>query len=134
MKRVLIITPTYWPEGSGGTLATYLITKLLSQLRRINITVLTGTRNPELVPGVRFIIDPFVKLIEKRLSIPRIVELRYDKLIEKYDVVYVVYAYPFIPIAKKLGKRVIVHLHDYRPVSPSSVILSNHVENPTSQN
>jgi glycosyltransferase involved in cell wall biosynthesis len=132
MKKVLIITPTYWPEGSGGTLATYLVTKLLSQLKGISITVLTGTRNPALVPGVRFVIDPFVKLIEKRFSMPRIVELRYNKLIERYDIVYVVYAYPFIPVAKKLGKRVIVHLHDYRPVSPSSVILANQAENPTS--
>jgi len=35
--------------------------------------VLTGTRNPEVVPGVRFIVDPFVKLVEKRFSIPRLV-------------------------------------------------------------
>jgi len=130
-KNILIVIPTYWPEGSGGTLATHLIVRLLSQSGKFNITILTGTRNPEFIPGARYIVDPFVKLIEKRLSIPRIVELRYGKLIEKYDVVYVVYAYPFIPVAKKLGKRVIVHLHDYRPVSPSSVILANQAENPT---
>jgi len=131
MRKILVVIPTYWPEGSGGTLATHLIVRLLSQTGKFDITVLTRTRNPEVVPGVRYIVDPFTKLIEKRLSIPRIVELRYGKLIEKYDVVYVVYAYPFIPVAKKLGKRVIVHLHDYRPVSPSSVILANQAENPT---
>jgi glycosyltransferase involved in cell wall biosynthesis len=131
MKRVLVITPTFWPEGSGGTLATHLIVKLLSESRRTNLTVLTGTRNPEVVPGVRFIVDPLVKLIEKRLSVPRIVELRYGRLIEKHDVVYAIYAYPFIHVAKKLGKKAIVHLHDYRPVSPSSIILANQAENPT---
>ena len=131
MKSILVVIPTYWPEGSGGTLATHLIIKLLSQTRSFDITVLTGTRNPEAVPGVRFIVDPFVKLVEKRFSIPRLVKNRYGKLIEKHDVIYTVYAYPFIPVAKKLGKRVIVHLHDYRPVSPSSVILANQAENPT---
>jgi glycosyltransferase involved in cell wall biosynthesis len=131
MKRILVVIPTYWPEGSGGTLATHLITKLLSQTRSFDITVLTGTRNPEVVPGVRFIVDPFVRFLEKRFSIPRLVKDRYGKFIEKHDVIYTVYAYPFIPVAKKLGKRVIVHLHDYRPVSPSSVILANQAENPT---
>jgi glycosyltransferase involved in cell wall biosynthesis len=130
MKSVLVVIPTYWPEGSGGTLATHLIVKLLSQTGRFDITVLTGTRNPEVVPGVRFIVDPFVKLVEKKFSIPRLVENRYGKLIEKHDVVYDVYAYSFIPVAKRLGKRVIVHLHDYRPVSPTSVILASQADNP----
>ncbi|MEM0051310.1 MAG: glycosyltransferase family 4 protein [Desulfurococcaceae archaeon] len=131
IKNILIIIPTYWPEGSGGTLATHLIIKHLSQTGRFDITVLTGTRNPEVVPGVRYVVDPFVRFVEKRFSIPRLVKERYGKLIEKHDVIYTVYAYPFIPVAKKLGKRVIVHLHDYRPVSPSSVILANQAENPT---
>jgi glycosyltransferase involved in cell wall biosynthesis len=130
-KKVLVVAPTYWPEGSGGTLATHLIIKHLSQVGRFDLAVLTGTRNPEIVPGVRYIVDPFVKLVEKKFSIPRLAEERYCNLIEKYDVIYTVYAYTFIPVAKKLGKKVIVHLHDYRPVSPSSIILSNQASNPT---
>jgi len=130
-KKVLVVAPTYWPEGSGGTLATHLIIKHLSQVGRFDLAVLTGTRSPEIVPGVRYIVDPFVKLVEKKFSIRRLVQERYCNLIEKYDVIYTVYAYTFIPVAKKLGKRVIVHLHDYRPVSPSSVILANQAENPT---
>jgi glycosyltransferase involved in cell wall biosynthesis len=40
------------------------------------------------------------------------------KLIKKRDVLYVPkLAYPVIPIAKKFGKKVIVHLHDYQPIS-----------------
>jgi hypothetical protein len=120
-KKIPVVAPTYWPEGSGGTLATYLIVKFLSRTGRFDITVLTGTRNPEVVLGVRYVVDPFVKLVEKR----------YGRLMEKYDVVYAIYAYSFVPVAKKLGKRVIVHLHDYRPISPSSVILANQAENPT---
>jgi glycosyltransferase involved in cell wall biosynthesis len=130
-KKVLVVAPTYWPEGSGGTLATHLIVEHLSQAGRFDLTVLTGTRNPEIVPGVSYIVDPFVKLVEKRFSIPRLVENRYGKLIEKHDVVYAVYAYTFIPVAKKFGKRVVVHLHDYRPISPSSVVLASQSENLT---
>jgi glycosyltransferase involved in cell wall biosynthesis len=129
-KKILVVAPTYWPEGSGGTLATHLIVKLLSQTRKFDVTLLTGTKNPEVVPGVRYVVDPFVKLVEKRFSIPRLVEDRYDRLIEKHDVVYAIYAYSFIPIAKRLAKRVVVHLHDYRPASPSSVILASQTDNP----
>jgi glycosyltransferase involved in cell wall biosynthesis len=129
VKQLLVVTPTYWPEGSGGTLATHLIVKLLSQTGRFSITVLTGTWSPEYVPGVRYVIDPLLKFIEKSFSLPRLVKSRYGKLIEKYDVIYIVYAYSFIPVAKKLGKKVVVHLHDYRPASPSSVILSEQAEN-----
>jgi len=129
-KKVLVVAPTYWPEGSGGTLATHLIVKLISQSERFDLTVLTGTRNPEVVPSVRYVVDPFVKLVEKRFSIPRLVEDRYGRLIEKHDVVYAIYAYSFIPIAKRLAKRVVVHLHDYRPASPSSVILASQTDNP----
>ncbi|MGC9106841.1 MAG: glycosyltransferase family 4 protein [Infirmifilum sp.] len=32
------------------------------------------------------------------------------------------YAYPIIPLAKALGKRVVIHLHDYQPVSYTAVM------------
>lgn len=44
-----------WPGGSGGTLATHLITKLLAQSREFDITVITGTKNPAKANNVRFI-------------------------------------------------------------------------------
>ena len=41
------------------------------------------------------------------------------------DVVYIPrLAFPVIPYAKALGKTVIVHLHDYIPVSYSAAILA----------
>ena len=46
------------------------------------------------------------------------------KLVEWADVVYIPhYAYPVIPSVKELGRRVIIHLHDYQPISYTSVIL-----------
>ncbi|MEM3908107.1 MAG: glycosyltransferase family 4 protein, partial [Nitrososphaerota archaeon] len=49
------------------------------------------------------------------------------------DAVYIPrFSYPVIPIAKKLGKKVVVHLHGYQPVSYTAVILSSEVERPMS--
>jgi len=55
------------------------------------------------------------------------------KAIERADVVYIPrFSYPVIPIAKKLDKKVVVHLHGYQPVSYTAVILSSEVERPMS--
>ena len=123
--KVLVVIPTYWPRGSGGTLATHLVVKMLSEVSDLQLTILTSTRNPDKIekPNVKYTIDPFVREIERRYPIPTIVMNRYKKLIENHDVIYIVYAYTFIPIAKKLKKKIVVHLHDYKVVSPSSVIL-----------
>ncbi|MCD6209106.1 MAG: glycosyltransferase family 4 protein [Thermoproteales archaeon] len=41
-----------------------------------------------------------------------------SSLINKADIVYIPrLAYPVIPLAKKQGKKVILHLHDYQPIS-----------------
>ncbi|MCR8456022.1 MAG: glycosyltransferase family 4 protein, partial [Crenarchaeota archaeon] len=45
--------------------------------------------------------------------------------ISSSDVVYIPrYCYPLIPVAKRLGRRVVVHLHDYQPVSYNSIVFS----------
>ena len=47
----------------------------------------------------------------------------FRKLVKWADVAYVPhYAYPVIPRVKELGRKVIVHLHDYQPISYTSVI------------
>jgi len=43
--KILVVTERYWPEGSGGGLATHLITKLLAD--KFDVTVVTGTKKPE---------------------------------------------------------------------------------------
>ena len=48
----------------------------------------------------------------------------YEKLVRKYDIIYIPrFSYPLIPIAKSVGKKVIVHLHDYQPISYTAVIM-----------
>jgi len=48
---------------------------------------------------------------------------RFSRLIADHDIIYIPgYCYPLVPLAKRLGKKVIVHLHDYLPVSYSAAV------------
>ena len=127
MTPILVVSECFWPEGSGGTLATYLITKLLAQERDINITVITGTRNPAPISNVKFIVDPVLRSPNKpkllfNFARPSMKQ-RYKGLMRRFDTIYIPYGYPVIPIAKESGKKVVVHLHDYQPVVYNSTIL-----------
>jgi len=122
--KLLVITPIYYPEVGGGALAAYLMVDLLAKLEGLKITVLTGRKAPKLTKGVNYIYDPFLKVIDKNLYPPQLLFKRYERIIGAHDVVYILYAYPLIPVAKKLEKETIIHLHDYRPISPSGTILA----------
>ncbi|MEM4619570.1 MAG: glycosyltransferase family 4 protein [Desulfurococcaceae archaeon] len=122
--KVLVVTPVYHPEVGGGALATYLITDLLARTGQLRLTVLTGAKNPKIVSGVKYIYDPLMKLINKHYFPPSLLAKRYQKILREHDIIYVVYAFPFIPLGKAYGKKVIVHLHDYRPISLNGVVLA----------
>jgi glycosyltransferase involved in cell wall biosynthesis len=126
---LLIISERFWPEGSGGTLATYLITKLLATCD-FKITVITGTCNPTKIEGVNFIIDEAFRIPNKPTRwlyfLRPSVRKRYKDLMRKFDIIYIPYGYPLIPLAKELDKKVIVHLHDYQPIAYNSTILHAH--------
>lgn len=122
--RVLVITPVYYPEVGGGALATYLITDLLARTSKLRLTVLTGVKDSKRVSGVNYIYDPLLKLMNKQYFPTSLLAKRYQKILKKHDIIYVVYAFPLIPLGKTYGKKVIVHLHDYRPISPDGVVLA----------
>jgi len=125
--KILVITERYWPEGSGGELATHLILELLRD--GFEITVVTGVLSPARVEGVRYIYEPLLSARNKHLlwfNTLRLTRSRvFEKLVEGADVVYVPgFAFPVIPLARRLGKRVVVHLHGYIPVSYTAVVLA----------
>ena len=126
---LLVISEHFWPEGSGGTLATYLITKLLVACN-FKVTVITGTRNPAKISGVDFIIDEAFKISNKPARwlyfLNPSAKKRYKSLMKKFDIIYIPYGYPLVSLAKELDKRVIVHLHDYQPIAYNSTIMHNH--------
>lgn len=121
--KILIVSEQMWPEGGGGLLATHLIIGLLRKFSAL--TVLTGTKNPSTYADVRYIYEPLLNVRTKPLLTMNLIksEKRLNDFIKESDVVYIPrLAYPVIPFARKYGKRVIVHLHDYQPISYSSVI------------
>jgi glycosyltransferase involved in cell wall biosynthesis len=127
MSTVLVVIERYWPDGSGGELATHLILDILG--KRFDVTVVTGTKNPSKLPSVRYVYEPLLSKREKPvlwLNTARLVHTqRLQKLLRESDVVYIPrIAFPIIPYAKKLGKKVVVHLHDYIPVSYTATVLA----------
>ena len=123
-EQLLVITERYWPEGSGGELATHLILEILR--KEFNIVVLTGTQNPTKLPGVQYLYEPLLAKREKVLlwlNTSRLANSRrFQKMLRESDVVYVPgFSFPAIPIAKRFGKNVIVHLHGYIPISYTAV-------------
>jgi glycosyltransferase involved in cell wall biosynthesis len=105
----------------GAERATSLILSLLAK-EGFKITVLTGMGSLKKIPNVRLIYSPLLDMPSKlhlwlALTRPRLID-HFSKFIKESDVVYVPrLAYPVIPLAKKLGKKVVVHLHDYQPLS-----------------
>lgn len=131
MSKIFVISEKYWPDGSGGELATHLILSVLK--KKFNIIVVTGTKNPSRVSDVKYIYEPLLSRQEKPvlwLNILRFVNTqKFQKLLLESDIVYIPrFAFPIIPFAKKLGKKVVVHLHDYIPISYTSVVLAPYEE------
>ncbi len=135
MTNILIISEKWWPEGGGGELATYLITDMLS--RHFKVTVITGSKLHKSLNGVRMFNTPLLishskhELWIKTTLLAK--ESWFKKLIKNTDIVYVPsFSFPVIPLAKRMGKKVIVHLHGYIPVSYTSLIPAPYEENKNS--
>jgi len=112
----------------GGILASHLIARLLQDMG-FRLTVVHGTREPVRINGVRYVYSSLLSVRDKhRLWLNCSILARkhwFRKLISSSNVVYIPrYCYPLIPVAKRLGKRVVVHLHDYQPVSYNSIVFS----------
>jgi len=127
MTSILVISEKYWPYG-GAELATHLILKMLSSLGSFRIMVLTGCKDPERIAKVRYVYDPLLDIptkihLWKNLAIMK-KRPAFKRLIKWADIIYIPrIAYPIIPLARELGKKIIVHLHDYQPVNFQSMIL-----------
>jgi glycosyltransferase involved in cell wall biosynthesis len=131
LSSVLVVTERYWPDGSGGELATHLILDILR--KRFDVTVVTGTKNPSKLPSVRYVYEPLLSMREKPVLWLNTVKLvhtqRFQKLLRESDVVYIPrFAFPIISYAKKLGKKVVIHLHDYIPISYTATVLAPYEE------
>ena len=131
--NIIVLSERFWPEGSGGELATYLYIKGLLEKTNYNITLLTGTSREKI---------PHDLLKYKRLSIINLELLRarhritlWNNLrnnmrtllnyIENTDVLYIPGA--SIIVAPKIKKhfkniKIVYHLHGYLPLSYNSAV------------
>ena len=133
MTRIVVVSERYHPFG-GAELATHLILKLLKS-ENCDIRVLTGQKNIDKIHGVKYLYVPYLAAHTKVQRWINEVKLRsetwFKDLIAQNDIVYIPRtAYPIIPLAKKSGKKVIVHLHDYHPISYSSVMFHDEKYDP----
>ena len=126
-RRVVVLSELFWPEGGGAELATYLATDILRGV--FEVTVVTGSGNPGVLPGVRYVYEPLLARREKAflwLNMYRFARTeRFKELVRGADIVYIPrLAFPAIPYVKEMGKSVVVHLHDYIPLSYSAAVLA----------
>jgi len=125
-SNVVVFSETLWPDGGGAELATYLFVKhLVSQ--GYGVTVVSGRQMPAFCDGTKVVSDGALRAGSKTELWAKILS-REDRLkgfIRDSDVVYIPrLCYPLAPVARKLGKKVLVHLHDYTPVSYSAAVPS----------
>jgi len=131
MVSILVVAELYWPEDGGAELATHLIIDILR--REFDVTVVTGSKNTDALSGVKYVYEPLLVRREKPVlwlnSLWPMGAERFRDLLRRHDIVYIPkYALPIIPVARKLGRKVVVHLHDYIPISYTAVVLAPYEE------
>lgn len=116
----------------GAERATNLTLKLLAD-EGFNLTVVTGIGEVKNMGKVKWVYSPLLDVPSKlhlwlNLLTPAINQL--DNLIKESDIVYIPrLAYPVIPLAKKYGKKVVVHLHDYQPMAYCAAAFPSSLKN-----
>jgi glycosyltransferase involved in cell wall biosynthesis len=130
--RILVLTKFFWPEGSGGELATYLIVKNIFS-KYFNIFVVSGTRKPQadILKLINYIHWSVLMTRYKPIEWLKLLTNAHwlKKLIKEADIVYIP-SHTLIPIAVvakylKPNVKVILHLHNYQLLTFTSVVLAN---------
>jgi glycosyltransferase involved in cell wall biosynthesis len=125
VTAVLTVSELFWPEGGGAELATYLTLQILAK-HGFSVTVVTGTKNPVKIPNVKYYTTPMLRSANRltRWTLMKALSTTafFKQLLKSHDVLYIPQAaYPLIPVAKKMNRRVIVHLHNYMPIRYTGV-------------
>jgi len=120
MKSVLVILEKRGTFG-GAELATCLLLRALAEAG-LRVTVLSGYGREELpgVQGVEVLRCPYLDVPSKPVLWVNLRKLQntIEKLVVRHDVTYIPrISYSAIPIAKRKDRTVIVHLHDYQPLT-----------------
>jgi len=125
MVSIAVFTMKFYPEGGGGSVATYLILKHLSGCKGLSFTVFTGSKKYANIGRVSVNYVPLLNSSNMAHAWLNIIAHReyFSKLIEKFDVIYIPdFLYPLIDLAAGLNKKTVVHLHGYIPISITSIV------------
>jgi len=131
-QKVSVFTKFFWPEGSGGELATYLIVKGILA-KRFDVTIVSSTMKPHptVLRDCRYIVWDVSRSRYKPLDWLKLMfNTRWVKsCVERADIVYIP-SHTLLPLAIAIKKikpcvRVILHLHNYQPLTYTSVFLAN---------
>jgi len=143
--NILFMSELFHPHGGGAELATYLYAKLLSEAG-FNIKVITNkfVADSEISKNQNWSIHR-LNLFRATRSLKYSTLQRVDVLLSSFmrktmrwaDLVYIPrFWFSAIPLARAIGKPVLVHIHDYIPVCPIAVLRnfsSGSMCNPSSQ-
>jgi len=130
-QKVLMTTKLFWPEGGGGELATYLIAKdMLS--KHFELTVVSGTRRPaaDILEHCKYVWWHLFTEKYKPIEWLKLIEntKQFARLLKQADIVYIP-SHTLLPLAIitkriKPSVKVVVHLHNYQPLTYTSVMLA----------
>lgn len=130
-RRLVVFTKLFWPEGGGAELATHTIVRdILSKY--FNVAVVSGTKSPapDVLKCCRYIYWEALRSRFKPVEWFRVFANSHDvkKLVKGADIVYIT-SHSLLPLAIvakaiRLGVKVVVHLHNYQPLTFTSIILA----------
>ncbi|MEM0439849.1 MAG: glycosyltransferase family 4 protein [Sulfolobales archaeon] len=137
--RITVFSKLFWPEGGGGELATYLIIKMLPEY--FDVTIISGTEDPsqDILRVCKYIYYSLLRTPFKPFEWFRLFFSfkAFRKIVESSQVVYIP-SHTLLPLAitaKRLNPKVkvIVHLHNYQPISYTSIYMRGSRITPASQ-
>jgi len=130
IQRMVVFTKFFWPEGGGAELATYLVTRNILS-KHFDVTIVSGTERPEndILRHCRYVHWPVLrakyKPIEwlKLFANTRVIR----RLAKNADIIYIP-SHTLLPLAivtKSISPdaKVVLHLHNYQPLTYTSVVL-----------
>ncbi|MEM1510905.1 MAG: glycosyltransferase family 4 protein [Ignisphaera sp.] len=129
--KIVVFSELFYPHGGGAELATWLYSKLLAK-KGFEVTIVTrqfpGEASIEFLSNNMKIIRVPMRIVlgsryDTLINIGILVSSFIKRLIRESDVVYIPGGwYSIIPIAKMYRKLVIIHVHNYSLVCPTSLM------------
>jgi len=131
VHKLIAFTKLFWPEGGGAELATYTVVRdILSKY--FDVTVVSGTKSPapDVLKCCRYLyweaLRPRLKPVVWLKTFAGSNAIR--KIVKEADVVYISShsLLPLAAVAKAVRPdiKVVVHLHDFQPLTFTSVVLA----------